>query len=226
LTAGTGFILTGWALLATAQSIARISGGSYGTNRIQDFAIEHFWIWGPALLAIGTAGWIGSRLWPDPPSEEQPRRLSTPTLPMNSQCAVFVHRHEFQATDDFGWPRNVVCEQDEYESASGESRTNLSPQRIFVLGGGGLVRVPAGLYLDPATQNCIRSCDPEAPLSRASLRPLQAAASSWQGGREAGRQCPGGRLVFHDLTDRFDLELIGVSHRAHNHLHLSHSLWL
>ncbi|WP_230548536.1 hypothetical protein, partial [Stenotrophomonas sp. 232] len=32
--------------------------------------------------------------------------------------------------------------------------------------------------------------------------------------------------VLNDLSDRLDLELIGVPLRAHNHLRLSHSLWL
>lgn len=32
--------------------------------------------------------------------------------------------------------------------------------------------------------------------------------------------------VLNDLPDRLDLELIGVPLRAHNHLRLSHSLWL
>lgn len=173
LTACAGLALTGWALFATAQGVARISGGSYGPSPVQDFAIEHFWAWGPALVAIGLIAWAVGRSRPAAtPAPPQRDRADAPKAAASARARV--QRREFQGVDSFGWTHTLVCEWEEPAPEQREANAPApgvgngpsvrpEPPRIFLLGGGGLVRISAGLYLNPATQDRIRSDDPCAP---------------------------------------------------------------
>ncbi|ROU05892.1 hypothetical protein, partial [Lysobacter enzymogenes] len=62
-----GVVMIVCALYATVGVIVLVSGGGYTPTPFRDFAFEHFWIWGPALVAVGSLGWIVARLWPRSP---------------------------------------------------------------------------------------------------------------------------------------------------------------
>ncbi|VWB32963.1 hypothetical protein BLA13014_01298 [Burkholderia aenigmatica] len=56
-----GLILTAWGAFAVLEAVAQISGGSYGSHDVNDFAIEHFLFFGPLLALGGLVAWFASR---------------------------------------------------------------------------------------------------------------------------------------------------------------------
>ncbi|WP_175975291.1 hypothetical protein [Burkholderia sp. BCC1047] len=56
-----GIILAAWGAVATMGAVAQISGGSYGSHDVSDFAIENFLFLGPLLALGGLVAWFASR---------------------------------------------------------------------------------------------------------------------------------------------------------------------
>jgi len=56
-----GIILAAWGAIATMGAVAQISGGSYGSHDVSDFAIENFLFLGPLLALGGLVAWFASR---------------------------------------------------------------------------------------------------------------------------------------------------------------------
>ncbi|UZW62885.1 hypothetical protein [Lysobacter enzymogenes] len=76
-----GVVMIVCALHATVGVVVLVSGGGYTSTPFRDFAIEHFWLWGPALVAVGTLGWIAARLWPRSPAAGAQAESAAPTNP-------------------------------------------------------------------------------------------------------------------------------------------------
>ncbi|VWC73003.1 hypothetical protein BLA50215_00686 [Burkholderia lata] len=56
-----GLILAAWGAIAAMGAVAQISGGSYGSHDVSDFAIENFLFLGPLLALGGLVAWFASR---------------------------------------------------------------------------------------------------------------------------------------------------------------------
>ncbi|KVE02433.1 hypothetical protein [Burkholderia anthina] len=56
-----GIILAAWGAIATMGAVAQISGGSYGSHDVSDFAIQNFLFLGPLLALGGLVAWFASR---------------------------------------------------------------------------------------------------------------------------------------------------------------------
>ncbi|AXF26110.1 hypothetical protein CUJ89_35135 [Burkholderia pyrrocinia] len=56
-----GLILAAWGVIATVGAVAQISGGSYGSHDVSDFAIENFLFLGPLIALGGLVAWFASR---------------------------------------------------------------------------------------------------------------------------------------------------------------------
>ncbi|AOI80282.1 MULTISPECIES: hypothetical protein [Burkholderia] len=69
-----GLILAAWGAIATMGAVAQISGGSYGSHDVSDFAIENFLFLGPLLALGGLVAWFASRdsATSDDDGDEQP----------------------------------------------------------------------------------------------------------------------------------------------------------
>ncbi|WP_322025469.1 hypothetical protein [Burkholderia sp. BCC1977] len=56
-----GLILVAWAVIASLGAVSQISGGSYGSHDVSDFAIEKFLFLGPLIALGGLVAWFASR---------------------------------------------------------------------------------------------------------------------------------------------------------------------
>ncbi|MET3823348.1 hypothetical protein ACVK00_004983 [Burkholderia sp. PvR073] len=56
-----GLILVAWAVIASLGAVSQVSGGSYGSHDVSDFAIENFLFLGSLIALGGLVAWYASR---------------------------------------------------------------------------------------------------------------------------------------------------------------------
>ncbi|RQS14350.1 hypothetical protein [Burkholderia sp. Bp8991] len=56
-----GLILVAWAVIASLGAVSQISGGSYGSHDVSDFAIENFLFLGSLIALGGLVAWFANR---------------------------------------------------------------------------------------------------------------------------------------------------------------------
>ncbi|MGC2948213.1 hypothetical protein [Burkholderia sp. KBS0801] len=56
-----GFILVAWGVIASLGAVSQVSGGSYGSHDVSDFAIENFLFLGSLIALGGLVAWYASR---------------------------------------------------------------------------------------------------------------------------------------------------------------------
>ncbi|AOJ90675.1 hypothetical protein WS87_28235 [Burkholderia sp. MSMB0856] len=66
-----GLILIAWGVIASVGAVSQISGGSYGSHDVSDFAIENFLFLGLMIALGGLVAWLASRDSGAPDDDEQ-----------------------------------------------------------------------------------------------------------------------------------------------------------
>nr|WP_057930061.1 hypothetical protein [Burkholderia ambifaria] len=56
-----GLILVAWGVIASLGAVSQVSGGSYGSHDVSDFAIENFLFLGSLIALGGLVAWFASR---------------------------------------------------------------------------------------------------------------------------------------------------------------------